>query len=186
MAFGWDDAFLLSMQAAGAITSIYDANNKKKLIQMGRDLETAATETNLEAIRTQSAQESLEELKALRQNIGTQIVLNAAKGVSSGAGSALTNIEASKSNYLKDEKTRRLNLLMKENQLRAANVLSGLHTLTSETQLGQSLTNQIFNNLPVSSLVDKFKIGSKLEKGVEGIGTAIGKKFGFGLNPIGS
>jgi hypothetical protein len=51
-------------------------------------------------------------------------------------------------------------LLSKEAQLRANNVLSGLHTAQSETQLGQSITSEIFNTLPVSSLFD-YAFGKK-------------------------
>ena len=156
MAFGWDDAFLLSMTAAGALGQVYDAGKKKDLIKQGRQLEQAALETNLEALRAQSSQSSLEAIQSLRENVSNQIVMNAARGVASGAGSAQGALQKAESNFGKDEKTRRLNLLMKENELRSADVISGLHTLTSETQLGQSLTNQIFNNLPISALSKKF------------------------------
>ena len=187
MAFGWDDAFLLSMSAAGAIVSITQANSNQKLIKMGRQLEQSAIDTNLEALRTQTSESSLEALQALRENVSNQISLNAARGVSSGGGSASAAISASEAAFGQDEKTRRLNLLVKENELRAAGVLSGLHTLTSETKVGQSLTNQIFNNLPISSLVDKFK--TKGEKGlkseVPSFGNAIKKKSGFGFDAIG-
>jgi len=184
--FGWDDAFLLSMQAAGAIISAVQAKDQKGLIQMGRQLENAALDTNLEAIRTQNSESSLEAIKALRENVSNQIVINAARGVSTGAGSAQVALMDSESAFGQDEKTRRMNLLSKENELRAAGVLSGLHTLTSETKVGQSLTNQIFKNLPISTLADKFKVGSKVKSGLEGVGTYISKKGGFGLNTIGS
>jgi hypothetical protein len=156
MAFGWDDAFLLSMTAAGALIPTIQAGQNQKLIKMGRELEQSAIETNLEALRAQSSQGSLEAIKQLRENVANQIAINAARGVSSGAGSGAGAIQKSESNFGQDEKTRRLNLMVKEGELRASNVLSGLHTLTSETQLGQSLTKQIFNNIPLSSIGDKY------------------------------
>ena len=73
-----------------------------------------------------------------------------------------------------------MNLLTKENQLRAGNVLSGLHTLQSETKLGQSLTNQLFNTLPISGLAQTFGVTDALE----GLGSTI--KAGFGLKTIGT
>jgi len=183
MAFGYDDAFLIAMRAAGAIYSIKQAKQQKKMIQMGRDLEQASFEQNMAAVRAQYSQASLDEMRALRENVSQQIVMNAAKGVASGAGSAATNIQKSESIAAQDEKTRRLNLLIKENELRAANVLSGLHTLQSETKLGQSLTNQIFNNLPISSAGNFFK-NETSDNAIDAIGTNLGRKFGFGLNPI--
>lgn len=184
--FGWDDAFLLSMQAAGAIYNISETKKNMDLVRMGRKLEQASIETNLEALRAQNAQSSATAMEELRENVSNQIVLNAARGVSSGAGSAAALIQKSESNFNSDEKVRRINLLTKESELRAANVLSGLHTLQSETELGQSLTNKIFNTVPVTSLASKFKVGKKVGSALESVGTGVGRKFGFGLNPIGS
>ncbi len=186
MAFGFDDAILLSFQAAGAIYSFSQANSNQKLIRKGRELEKSAFESNLETLRLQSSEESLNEMQALRENVANQIAINAARGVSSGAGSGARGIEKSEQVFNRDEKVRRMNLLVKENQLRANDVLSGLHTLTSETKLGQSLTNQLFQNLPVSSLLDTFK-GSSTDKGVWGASAATKgatKKAGFGLDTI--
>lgn len=186
MAFGWDDAFLLSMMAAGAIIPAVQAGQNQKLIKLGRELEQSAVDSNLEALRTQSSESSLEAIQSLRENVSNQIANNAARGVSSGAGSAAGGIANSEAAFGQDEKTRRLNLLVKENELRAAGVLSGLHTLTSETKLGQSLTNQIFNNLPISTLAQKFgpKGDKPLKSSIPSISSSFGKKSGFGFNPV--
>ncbi len=184
MAFGWDDAFLIAMQAAGVISTIYQGNKNKDLIQMGKALENSAFETSLTAIRAEAATSSLEALTQLRKNIGTQIAINAARGVASGAGSAQTNINTAEANYSSDEQKRRMNLLVRENELRGAHVLSGIHTLTSETQMGQSLTDQIFNKLPISGLADKFTKPEKTTKPAVTKTTSTPKKAGFGLTPV--
>jgi hypothetical protein len=147
-------AFLLSMQAGGLITNFAQQKNQKKLIAAGKQLEQASFETNMEAIKLESNEASLNELKQLRQNIGTQIAANAAKGTDSGAGSAAFTIEKSKSNFLSDERVRRFNLLAKEATLRANKVLSGLHSLESETQLGRNMTSTLLNQMPISSTID--------------------------------
>ena len=185
--FVWDDAFLLAMSAAGTGISLYNNSKSQDLIKQGRALENAAFETNLEAIRAEAAQSSLESIQALRKNVSSQIVINAARGVASGGGSAAANINESESAYNKDEQTRRMNLLAKENQLRANNILSGLHTLTSETQMGQTLTSQIFNMIPVSSLAEKFKEIGKKDKTLESTipsAPKFGNKSGFGLTTV--
>lgn len=181
MAFGWDDAFLLSMQAAGAIVSSVQASKSQKYIQMGRELENAALETNLEAIRAESAESSLQELKQLRKNVATQITMNAARGVASGAGSAQTALQSSERNYLDDERIRRMNLLARESELRASNVLSGLHTLSSETMMGQSLTSKIFDTIPIAGLFEKF--ANKKQKVLKSSIPSINKS-GFGLDQV--
>lgn len=186
MAFGWDDAFLLSMAAAGAIIPLVTGGKDYGLIRQGRELEQAAVNANLEALRTENSEASLEAMQTLRENVSSQIAINAARGVSSGAGSAAAATASSESAFAQDEKTRRLNLLVKENELRASGVLSGLHTLSGETQLGQSLTNQIFNNLPIAALTKKFggKGSPALKSSIPSIAGQFGKKTGFGLDSV--
>jgi hypothetical protein len=160
--------FLLAMQAAGTVIDWQQTKSKQKLIKKGRDLEKAAIESNMEAAKLESGQASLEEMKDLRQNLGSQIAMQAARGTASGVGSALSLQQKSVGTFNQDERTRRLNLLSKEANLRAQNVLSGLHTLQSETQLGQNLTKRIFETLPVS------QIGKEFGR------TELGRKWGFG------
>ncbi len=152
-------AFLLSMQAAGLVSSIFGARSQDKYIKLGRKLEQAQYSTNLEAIKLQSAEASLDEMKQLRQNIGTQIVTQAARG--NRGGSSYAGINESAKNFDSDERTRRMNLLAKESELRANHVLSGLHTLESETQLGQSLTSTFLNSMQTTSLLKPGLISSK-------------------------
>lgn len=145
-------AFLLSMQAAGLVTSIFGARSQDKYIKIGRKLEQEQFETNLQALKLQSAEASLDEMKQLRQNIGTQIVSQAAKG-NRGAVS-YAGINQSSNAFDSDERTRRMNLLAKESELRANHVLSGLHSLQAETQLGQSITSTFLNSLQTTTLLN--------------------------------
>jgi len=163
--------FLVAMQAAGTIIDWSQTKSKQKLINIGRQLEAASFESNLEAVKLESSQASLSEMKDLRQNLGSQIAMQAARGTATGAGSALTLQQKSISTASQDERTRRLNLLSRESGLRAGNVLSGLHTLQSETQLGQQLTKRVIGNIPVSAAYKEFSQSS------------LGKKWGFGLEP---
>lgn len=144
-------AFLLSMQAAGLVSSLFGARSQDKYIKIGRKLEQEQFETNLQAVKLQSAESSLDEMKQLRQNIGTQIATQAAKGNRGGVSYA--GINASSAAFDSDERTRRMNLLAKESELRANHVLSGLHSLQSETQLGQSLTKDFLNTIQTTSLL---------------------------------
>lgn len=159
-------AFLFSMQAAGVVSSIYGARSQQKFIRLGRQLQDEQFKTNLEALRLQTAEESLAEMKVLRKNIGTQIAVQAARG--NRGPSSVAGINESSANFNADERTRRINLLTKESELRANNVLSGLHTLQSETRLGQNLTASILNTISTSSLLkperSKTKTKAKGEK----------------------
>ena len=162
--------FLLAFQAAGLVIDYRNTRNNQKLIQTGRQLDQASFEANLEAARLESSQASLNEMKELRQNLGTQLAMNAARGTNSGQGSAFINFQESISTANADERTRRMNLLSKESALRANNVLSGLHSLQSETQLGQAMTSRFINAVGTTSNIDAFRRSS------------LGKKWGFGLD----
>jgi hypothetical protein len=163
-------AFLLSMEAAGAISSIWENKSKMKTIQQGRQLEKAQYESNMEALQYESNQDAIASMKQLRLNLGTQMAVNAARGTQSGVGTAATLSNQSVSSYKNDEQRRRMNLLAKEANLRATNVLSGLHTLESETQLGRA-SFDVIKSLPTSSAVDQFRRSD------------LGKRWGFGLSP---
>ena len=141
------DPFTLSMQAAGTLFSLFSTGSQQKMIDLGRQVSQGQLEANLSAIRVASAESSLDEMKQLRQNIGSQIAIQAARGTASGSGSAASLQQRSKATFVQDERVRRMNLLSKESQLRAGNAMSALNTLTSETQMGQSVTKKIFNTL---------------------------------------
>jgi hypothetical protein len=163
---------LLGMQAAGAIMDYRSMRSQQKLIGVGRQLEQAAYETNLEAIRLEADEASLQAMKDLRQNIGTQIVTQAARGTSTAQGSAQMLMTQSTSQFENDERKRRMNLMAKEANLRANNVLSGLHTLQSETQLGQAFTQRLLNQIPTSEAFGEFRK------------TGFAKSIGFGLEEV--
>lgn len=169
-------AFLLAMQAAGLVTSFFGAKSQQKTIALGRKLENAQFATNMEAIKLQSAEGSLAEIKDVRQNISSQIAVNAARG--NRGGSSVAGINETARNFESDERTRRMNLLAKESELRAGHILSGLHTAQSETQLGQSLLKDVFNTIPVTSLLTPTKTKASSNNAGANAGS---KPFNWGM-----
>ena len=140
------EAFLLAMQAAGMVVDYIGTRNQIEQGRMGAKLEQASIDSNLEMTRLQAADESLQAMKQLRQNLGSQAVLNAARGNRGNPMAMITSV----GNFNADERTRRMNLLGKEAELRAGKLLSGMHQLTSETQLGQSMTRRFFDKIPTN------------------------------------
>jgi len=138
-------AFLLSMQAAGAITSIWSANSAQKTIQQGRQLEKAAIDMNLEAANYEYQEASLASMQELRQNLANQAVMQAARGNRAGTEGTVGAVQKSISSQGADQQARRMNLLAREAELRAADVMSGMHTLKSETELGRKLATDIIS-----------------------------------------
>jgi hypothetical protein len=69
--------------------------------------------------------------------------------------------------FSEDERVRRMNQLAKEADLRAGNVLSGLHALSSQTQLGQAMQQRFINLIPISSLTAGLGKKAKASYGLE-------------------
>jgi hypothetical protein len=162
-------AFLLSMQAAGVVTSIWQNKGAQKQIQLGRALEKASLDANLAANNFEFQESSLASMQALRQNLGTQAVMQAARGNAAGTESAVGAQQKSISATSGDIEAKRMNMLSKESSLRAANILSGQHTLKSETELGRSMSKDIFE--AASTGMKAF--------GISEAGMNLSKKFGF-------
>lgn len=151
---------LLAMQAAGMVTNWYATQQEKMMGRMGENLNQAAINANLATLRAQSEEQSAMAMQRLRQNIGSQIAIQAARGAG-GAGSSLALMKESERNFAADERARRMNLLVGENELRAKGVLSGLHQLKSETELGRKMSKDLFSNMPTDPKAIQ-KIGSNL------------------------
>ena len=137
--------FLMSMQAAGAVVSMWSQKGAQSQIQQGRQLEKAGIEMNMAALNYEYQESSLASMQALRQNLGTQAVMNAARGNASGTELSVGQAQKSISTEAADREARRMRMLAKEADLRASDVLSGLHTLQSETELGRKTATSLFD-----------------------------------------
>lgn len=141
---------MFSMQAAGMITDFFGSRNQDQLMRMGLKVQQAGIEANLYQTRLESQDASLQSMKQLRQTMGSQIAIMAARGTSTSAGSAVSFLNESIGNFNSDEKIRRMNLLGKENQLRAGSAMSRLQYSTDSSKLWQSFAQRTFNKFPTS------------------------------------
>jgi len=144
------EIFLLGMQATGAIADFASTRNEIMMGRHGAQIEQLQIQTRLEQERLSSANDSLLAMIELRKNLASQRAIYAARGQRADAGSALSISQESISNASANEQVRRMNLLSREANLRANKALSGLHQLTSETQLGQKMTQRMVDTLPIS------------------------------------
>jgi hypothetical protein len=100
--------------------------------------------------RLETADASLEAMKQLRQNLGTQIAVNSARGTSTAGGSALSIFNQSIGNFDADERVRKINELGQENQLRAGLVMSRLQNSGNTSKLWQGFAQRTLNKFPTS------------------------------------
>lgn len=162
---------MLAMQAAGMITDFFGARNQADLQRMGMKVQQAGIEANIYQSRLETEEQSLNNMKNLRQTVGSQIAAFAARGTALGAGTAVSLLNESQSNFNADERVRKLNAMGKENQLRAGKVNSFLNYQSENSKLWQGFASRTFNKFPSSV--------SGWKQGISDF------KEGFGLTSIG-
>ena len=153
------------MQASGTIADVTATHEERALGRLGSSVEQERINTRLEEERTAAAINSLDSMQQLRQILASQRTMFAARGQSATAGTAFDIQQASVSEFESDERTRRMNLLMKESTLRSAGASSSLSTLSSETKLGKSLSQRAFDKVDFSELSKQFEKLTSKEKG---------------------
>ena len=145
-------ALLLAMQAAGMIVDYLGTKNQQDMANMGAKIQQAGIEANIEQTRLETEDESLRMLQNLRQTLGSQAALYAARGQRAGVGSALAITENTIGTANADERTLRLNQRGKENALKAGLVISKLDQMGNNSKLWQGFAQRTINRIPIGAL----------------------------------
>ncbi len=143
-------ALLLAMQAAGMIVDYYGVKNQQEMADMGAKLQQAGIDASIQQTRLETEDASLSALKNLRQTMGSQLAIFAARGTNPAAGSALSMVQSSIGTNNADERMRRLNLLGKENQLKGGGVISKLNQQSNNAALWQGFAQRSINRFPTN------------------------------------
>jgi hypothetical protein len=143
-------ALLLAMQAAGMVTDYLGSRHQAELMNMGMKVQQAGLQANLAQTNLESADASLQSMKALRQTLGTQMAVFAARGTNVGAGSAASIFNESIGNFNTDERVRKMNLLGRQTALRGNMVMSNLQNSSDVSKMWQGFASRTFNRFPSS------------------------------------
>lgn len=160
-------AFLLAAQAGGMIVDYMGKSAQIELGRMGNQVEQASIDSNIQSSRLESEEASLQAMKQLRMNLGTQAAMLAARGTRAGAGTAALFGNESVGNFNADERIRKINQRGRETAFAANKVLSNLHQTTTENNIWGQFRKSIIDKIPTapdaySSAAEKFgltKIG---------------------------
>jgi len=151
-------AFLLALQASGMVVDWLGTSEQIRLGRMGEKIERAGINADIQTSRLQAEDESLQAMRQLRQNLGTQFAAAAARGGRGGSSIFVTN--QSVSNFNADERMRKINQLGKEAHLRANSTLSKLHQQTSENTAWNTFRQNVVNKIGTS--VQAYNTSGKL------------------------
>lgn len=168
-------AFLLALQASGMVVDWLGKNEQVRLGKMGAEIEQAGIASNIQSSRLEAEEASLQSMKALRMNLGTQAAMLAARGTRSGAGSAVFSMNESIGNFNADERTRRINQLGNEAALKAGQTISTLHQKSFESKTFGEFRQNAINKVPTSPSAWK-----QLANGF-----SAKNSYGFGMTKVG-
>lgn len=160
-------ALLLAMQAAGMVVDYMGAKTQAEYSKMGLKLQQAGIETNLYQTRAEAEDASLQAMKQLRQDLGSQIAVFAARGTSTSGGSALSLFNESVGNFNTDERIRKINELGRENELKAGGTIASLNQTSENSKLWSSFSSRSLSRFP--STVEGWESGFKQAKSSFGL-----------------
>lgn len=141
---------LLAMQAAGMIFDYIGTKNQANMMASGQELQQASMDANLAQIKLGAQNESLSAMQNLRQTIGSQLAVFAARGTQPGAGSAAISLNQSQTNFNQAQQTRNLNELAKENQIKTQSMISKLQGNADISKLWQGFAGRTLNMIPTN------------------------------------
>lgn len=141
-------SFLLALQASGMVIDWFAKSQQTNMSRMGERLEQANINANIATSRLQTEEDTLASMKRLRQNLGTQAVMMAARGERGPTAAILSN--ESVGNFNADSRIRRLNQMSNEAGLRAGKVISSLHEKTYENNVWNEFRQGVINKIPTS------------------------------------
>jgi hypothetical protein len=160
-------ALLLAMQASGMVIDYFGQREQQRIGNMGLKLQQAGIQSNLYQTRLEAEDESLKAMQALRKNLGTQLAVFAARGTNTAGGSAVSLFQESISNFNSDERMRRMNLLGRENELKAGGTIAKLNQQGTNTKMWSSFASRSLNRFPSS--LEGWEAGFKSAKGAFGL-----------------
>lgn len=155
-------AFLLALQAGGMVV---DFMGKQKQVNQSKHalaLEKQQINENIQLSRLQYENESLASLRELRQNLGTQMAMSAARG----GGANVIGMQESISAQGSDERIRKINMLAQETAYKTQKKMAELHQKTTENNIWNEFKNSLFQAIPTSTQAwqawgNAFKSGGK-------------------------
>ncbi len=168
--------FLLSLQAAGMVIDWMGKKDQIRMAKMGAQVEQAGIDANIQTSRLEAEDASLQSMKQLRMNLGTQAAILAARGVRSGTQSSVLAMNESVSNFNADERMRKINQMGNEANIRAGKTLSILHEKTFENNTWGDFRSHAFNTISTSPSAWKQIANSFTAK----------NGYGFGITKVGS
>ena len=157
-------AFMLSLQAGGMVVDWLGKNEQVRMGKLGADVEQAGINSNIATARLQSEDDSLQSMRQLRQNLGTQAAVFAARGVRSGTSTTALATNQSVGNFNADERMRKINLISSEAGLRANKSLSMLHQQTNQNEIWNTFRTNVAKRFPTTPEAYD-QIGASFKKG---------------------
>ena len=142
--------FMLAAQAGGMIMDYFGTAAQNEQAAEAARLQQEAIQASIATSRLQTEDESLRAMVSLRQNLGTQAAMMAARGIRAGTGVGVLAMTESQGNFNADERMRRMNQMMNEKRLKAGMEISKMHQQAFENNNWNAFAGRVINKIPTS------------------------------------
>lgn len=141
-------AFLLALQAGGMVVDYLGKQKQVSTSKTAAALEQQQINQQITLSRLQYEEESVASLRELRQNLGTQMAISAARG--GGSSNSIIAMQESINAQGSDARIRKINQLSQEAALKTNKRLAELHQKTYENNIWNEFKSSLFEKIPTS------------------------------------
>ncbi len=146
---------LMGAQAAGFGINLWGTSQANRMIGMGANLDRQALDLRMQQNTLASTEQAIANQEQLREAIGLQAVMFAARGQRGGVGSAAAIQNKSLIDFGKEERSRQMNLMFAQSNIKAQKATIGMQAAGQKAQGWGGLLNTSLNSLNFNSLLNQ-------------------------------
>ncbi len=148
---------LMGAEAAGFGMSLWGTSQANRMIGMGANLDKQALDLRMQQNTLASTEAAIANQERLRETIGLQAVMFAARGQRGGAGTAAALQNKSLIDFGREERARQLNLLFANQNIKGQKAQIGIAAAGQKAGNWGGLMTAGLQNLSFNSAIEKLQ-----------------------------
>ncbi len=146
---------LMGAQAAGFGINLWGTSQANRMIGMGANLDKQALDLRMEQNTLASTEAAIANQERLRETIGLQAAMFAARGQRGGAGTAAAIQNKSLIDFGREERSRQMNLMFAQSNIKGQKAAIGMQAAGQKAQGWGGLLNTSLSSLNFNSLLNQ-------------------------------
>ena len=153
---------LMGAQAAGYATSIWGTTQANKMLGIGAQLDKEALDLRMQQNTLASTEQAIANQERLREAVGLQAAIFAARGQQGGTGTAGALQTKTLTEFGREERARQLNLLFSNNNIKGQKAAIGMQVAGQKAQNWGGLMNAGLQGISFNRVLGKLNDKDKL------------------------